>query len=139
MANKEKLKIYKDMMSDQKVRDEINSLPEPESLDQMAEVLGGVGTRHGFALSKDDFLDLFSDLKARSDKAGAVASLADSDLAAVSGGVGEADCKSNPIITGSNPLAGGNTSAVIWYMVKANASCHCHNFLSSPEEDSQLA
>ena len=94
MDNNERMKIYKDMMADSKVLDEVNSLPQPKSLEEMARVLGGLSDKNGYDLSEKDFDEIFRELQERSDQAAASASLSDSELLSVSGG----SCRSNPII-----------------------------------------
>ena len=58
----DKKKIYRDMMSDAKVRNCLMSKDKPESLDELADVLGGVALENGgYQLSKDDLLAIFGD------------------------------------------------------------------------------
>lgn len=83
----EKNKIYKDMMADAKVKELLNSKNKPQSLDDMADVLGGVAKESGYPLSKDDFLSIFRGIEEKTKTTqGKVNKLSDSDLAAVSGG-----------------------------------------------------
>ena len=90
----EKIKIYNDMMSDSKVLDEAKSLPQPVSLDEMSQVLGGLSAKNGYPLSKEDFQDIFEERKKRTDMVAATTDLSDSELLSVTGGA----CTKNPII-----------------------------------------
>ena len=85
--SKDKKEIYKDMMSDEKVRNSLMSESKPESLDDLANVVGGVALANGYPLSKDDLLAIFKDMKASTDEAAKkVEKLSAEDLAAVAGG-----------------------------------------------------
>ena len=48
--NNDKKNIYKDMMSDEKVRNCLVTKDKPESLDDLANVVGGVALENGYAL-----------------------------------------------------------------------------------------
>ena len=83
----DKKKIYNDMMSDPKIQDTLKSSPKPESLDEMAVVLGGLAAGGDYPLSKDDIRLILADCKKKTDEtAVAVGKLPDSDLSAVAGG-----------------------------------------------------
>ncbi len=86
MSN-DKKKIYRDMMSDAKVRNCLMSKDKPESPDELADVLGGVALENGYQLSKDDLLALFGDRKQKTDlTVEKVERLSEADLANVAGG-----------------------------------------------------
>ena len=87
--NKDKKNIYKDMMSDEKVRSCLATKDKPESLDDLANVVGGVALENGYPLSEDDLIALFKEMKESTDEvAKKVEKLSEADLAAVAGGGG---------------------------------------------------
>lgn len=85
--SKDKSKIYKDMMSDAKVHDCLMSKGKPESLEDLANVLGGVALDFGYPLSKDDLLLIIRNTTEKTNSAiEKVEKLSEADLANVAGG-----------------------------------------------------
>ena len=92
----DKKKIYQDMMKDEKAIDLLKASKKPESIDEMAEVLGGVALSTGYPLSKEDFIVIYRDIKEDRDKrvlaATKTVKLADDELSTVAGGKDHAEC-----------------------------------------------